>query len=88
MDVIERLKQQVEIRGTASPFGNLAAAALLEIERLHALVDIGYDHLLNCGYKEEDPTLTQLRTGLTPNAALTGAEGVRVEGTVMQQTGD
>mgnify|MGYP000408551517 CR=1 FL=1 len=25
---------------------------------------------------------------LTPNAALTGAEGVRVEGTVMQQTED
>ena len=28
------------------------------------------------------------RQALTPNAALTGAEGVRVEGTVMQQTGD
>ena len=28
------------------------------------------------------------KQALTPNAALTGAEGVRVEGTVMQQTGD
>ncbi|SBT10704.1 hypothetical protein PROAA_610064 [Candidatus Propionivibrio aalborgensis] len=44
-----------------------------EIDRLRALVDIGYDHLLSCGYREEDPTLTQMRAGLTPNAGVTGS---------------
>lgn len=32
MTVIERLQQQVDIRGTASPFGALAADALAELE--------------------------------------------------------
>jgi len=49
------------------------------------------------GYKEEKlpgkerfvrPISKRAARTLTPNAALTGAEGVRVEGTVMQQTGD
>ena len=32
MTAVEKLRQQVEIRGTRSPFGAVAAAALAEIE--------------------------------------------------------
>ena len=42
--------------------------AKAEMLRLRYLVDIAYDHLLHCGYREEDPTLTKLREGLSPNA--------------------
>lgn len=52
-----------------------------EIDRLRALVDIGYDHLLSCGYREEDPTLTQLRAGLTPNALAQASGAGRAEET-------
>lgn len=46
-------------------------AAMKENKRLRELIDIAYDHLLNCGYKEEDPTLKKLREGLTPDAEST-----------------
>lgn len=43
MTVIERLQQQVDIRGTASPFGALAADALAEIEAMRSLARDAYD---------------------------------------------
>lgn len=45
----------------------------IEIERLRNLIDLAYDHISNCGYRDEDPTLTQLRAGLS-------ADGLRREG--------
>ena len=44
----------------------------------------GTKSFVHCGHMETD----ELKRYLMSNAALTGAEGVRVEGTVMQQTED
>lgn len=45
MSVREKLKQQIEIRGTRSPFGKLASDALSEIEHLDAVV-LEYNELI------------------------------------------